>query len=79
MLFSDFMIYWINATQNNYERNTYGTYLMQINSNIAPYFQEQEITLNDLTSFDIQDFYSYAFETKKSFSKYCTEMACKYS
>lgn len=65
MLFSDFMIYWVNATQNNYERSTYGTYLMQINSNIAPYFREQEITLSDLTSFDIQDFYSYAFETKK--------------
>lgn len=65
MLFSDFMIYWINVTQNNYERSTYGTYLMQINSSIAPYFREQEITLNDLTSFDIQDFYSYAFETKK--------------
>lgn len=65
MLFSDFMIYWINATQYNYERSTYGTYLMQINSSIAPYFKEQEILLSDLTSFDIQDFYSYAFETKK--------------
>lgn len=65
MLFSDFMIYWINATQYNYERSTYGTYLMQINSSIAPYFKEQEVLLSDLTSFDIQDFYSYAFETKK--------------
>lgn len=65
MLFSDFMIYWINATQYNYERSTYGTYLMQINSSIAPYFKEQEILLSDLTSFDIQDFYSYAFETKR--------------
>lgn len=65
MLFSDFMIYWINATQYNYERSTYGTYLMQINSSIAPYFKEQEILLSDLTSFDIQDFYSYAFEIKK--------------
>lgn len=65
MLFSDFMVYWINATQYNYERSTYGTYLMQINSSIAPYFKEQEILLSDLTSFDIQDFYSYAFETKK--------------
>lgn len=65
ILFSDFMIYWINATQYNYERSTYGTYLMQINSSIAPYFKEQEVLLSDLTSFDIQDFYSYAFETKK--------------
>lgn len=27
---------------------------MQTNSSIASYFREQEITLNDLTSFDIQ-------------------------
>ncbi len=65
MLFSDFMLYWINATQMNYERNTYGSYLMQINANIAPYFAKQEIALSELTSFDIQDFYSYAFDTKK--------------
>ena len=45
MLFSDFMIYWINATQYNYERSTYGTYLMQINSSIAPYFKEHKYPL----------------------------------
>lgn len=62
MLFSDFMIYWIKATKNSYEQNTYGSYLMQVNKRIAPYFAETGITLEELTSFDIQDYYTYCAE-----------------
>lgn len=65
MLFSDFMIYWIKATKNSYEQNTYGSYLMQVNKRIAPYFAETGITLEELTSFDIQDYYTYCAEEEK--------------
>lgn len=64
MLFSDFMIYWIKATRNSYEENTYGSYLMQVKKRIAPYFAETGITLNELTSFDIQDYYTYCSEVE---------------
>lgn len=65
MLFSDFMIYWIKATKNSYEQNTYGSYLMQVNKRITPYFAETGITLEELTSFDIQNYYTYCAEEKK--------------
>lgn len=62
MLFSDFMLYWINATKSCYEINTYGSYLMQISKRIAPYFAKTGITLEELTVFDIQDYYSYCID-----------------
>lgn len=65
MLFSDFMIYWIKATRNSYEENTYGSYLMQVKSRISPYFAETGITLEQLTSFDIQDYYTYCSDVEK--------------
>lgn len=65
MLFSDFMIYWINATKSSFEENTYGSYLMQIKKRISPYFAETGITLSDLTSFDIQDYYTHCSDIEK--------------
>ena len=62
ILFADFLYFWVKAARNSIEENTYCTYYMTIDSKIAPYFREREIKLNELTTIDLQQFYTYAQE-----------------
>ena len=59
MLYSDYILLWLQASRSNWEEVTYSAYYRQIVSVIAPYFEEQGTKLNELTTVDIQNFYSY--------------------
>lgn len=48
-----------SLSRSNWEEVTYSAYYKQVVNVIAPYFEEQRIRLNELTTVDIQNFYSY--------------------
>ena len=65
MLFSDFLIYWIKTARASFEENTYGSYYLNIVNCISPYFRDLDIRLNELTTIDIQDYYTYCLSEQK--------------
>ena len=59
MLFTDFLLYWIDVTKPNVRLNTYAGYSASIRSTINPYFKKKgDIPLKDVQPKDIQDFYT---------------------
>lgn len=59
ILFSDYLIKWLEETKHNIAETTYRTYKNLICSIISPYFAEKRIQLSDLKAHDIQEFYGY--------------------
>lgn len=63
MLFSNYLYYWLeNIEKYMIEENTYATYYLNIVNRIIPYFENTLVTLCELTSIDIQDYYSKCLE-----------------
>lgn len=60
ILFSDFLLDWLEIIKNNIEVTTYANYALSIKNRIAPYFKKQKILLIDLNPKNIQDFYTYS-------------------
>lgn len=59
MLYSAYILLCLQASRSSWEEVTYSAYYRQVVSVIAPYFEEQGIKLNELTTVDIQNIYSY--------------------
>lgn len=59
MLFSDYMLYWLETTKSAISIGTYASYESAISKRIAPYFERKSIIVKDLLACDIQDFYTY--------------------
>ena len=57
MLFSDFLLQWVEIAKPTIEITTYASYSGMIKSTIAPYFEKRQITLSALRAPDIQMFY----------------------
>ncbi|MFB0920474.1 MAG: tyrosine-type recombinase/integrase [Oscillospiraceae bacterium] len=57
ILFSDYLVKWLNIIKTSVAVPTYASYSQMINSSIVPYFAERKITLKELKASDIQDFY----------------------
>ena len=65
LLFSDYLKKYVPLTRKRkkqIEETTYSAYVGNINNPIGPYFSEKGITLGELTSKDIQDFYDVQLE-----------------
>ena len=58
MLFGDFMILWLSLVKADLKSTTYNGYHYNIHGVIAPYFNNEGITMQDLTSEQIEEFYS---------------------
>lgn len=58
MLFSDYLIKWLEETKTNISENTYFSYRQTITNSICPYFKERKIKLCDLRGYQIQGFYN---------------------
>ncbi len=58
MLFSDYMLGWLEMVRNNIEVTTYAAYANIVKGKIAPYFGKMKIKLKDLQPKHIQEFYS---------------------
>ena len=63
MLFSDFMLEWLEIIKPSVEETTYAGYKTVIEARIVPYFQGQKVTLGSLTALDIECFYRYCSNT----------------
>lgn len=61
MLFSDFMLSWLDLIKNTVEGDTYAGYQAHVKGRIVPYFKRYDVRLCDLTALDIEQFYEYCF------------------
>jgi integrase len=65
ILFTDFMLEWLELMKNCVEITTYANYAMVIKSRIVPYFKQKGLTLSELTPKHIQDYYLYGLNVEK--------------
>lgn len=70
MLFGDYLIKWIEIAKPNLQLSTYSAYKNKT-KHIAPYFNERNITLQNITPTDIQTYYAWLLETGKTIQS-CT-------
>lgn len=64
MLFGDYLIKWIEIAKPNLQLSTYSAYKNKI-KHIAPYFNERNITLQNITPTDIQTYYAWLLDNGK--------------
>jgi site-specific recombinase XerD len=64
ILFTDFLLEWLEMTKHNVEMTTYASYAMYIKSCIIPYFKDFKLVLKDVTPKHIQDYYRYELNEK---------------
>lgn len=57
MLFSDFLLQWLEIAKPTIALTTYSSYSGMAKSVIIPYFKERKITLSEIKATDIQAFY----------------------
>jgi len=65
ILFTDFLLEWLEMIKHNVEMTTYASYAMCIKSRVIPYFKEFKLTLKDVTPKHIQDYYQYGLNVEK--------------
>lgn len=62
ILFTDFLLKWLRVAKSTVKLTTYASYEMMATKIIIPYFQMLNIKLKELTTEDIQEFYSAQLE-----------------
>ena len=58
MLFSDYILMWLHAMRYTWADTTFVAYQRAVTREIAPYFADKQIRLNELTTMDIQEYYA---------------------
>ncbi len=66
ILFSDFMLKWLEVTKSSIQITTYASYQGMVERIIVPYFRKRGIKLVDLKATDLQDFYTKQLERVKA-------------
>ena len=66
ILFSDFMLKWLEVTKSTIQITTYASYQGMVERIIVPYFRKRGIKLVDLKATDLQDFYTKQLERVKA-------------
>ena len=64
VLFSDYLLSWLDMMKNSIEITTYGSYFYIVKNHIVPYFKEKKLLLRDVKPKHIQDFYQYELNDK---------------
>lgn len=62
ILFTDFLLKWLRVAKSTVKLTTYASYEMMATRIIIPYFETFNIKLKELTTEDIQEFYSAQLE-----------------
>jgi integrase len=65
VLFSAFLLDWLEIMKNSVELTTYASYSTAIKQRIAPYFKDKKVNLRELTPKDIQDYYKYCLNVEE--------------
>lgn len=63
MLFSDYMLQWLEDCKSGVRRITYENYEKVVKKHIVPYFKAKKITLQDLRTKDVDEYYKFKLET----------------
>lgn len=63
ILFSDYMLQWIEEHKNKIRENTYDNYVTVIKKHIAPYFAKKRITVKELRPRHLREYYKYKLKT----------------
>lgn len=63
MQVQDYVQDWLDQYRNNISVLTYATYKNMVEAKIVPYFAQQNLTLNDLTGDDLNDYYNYLLDS----------------
>ena len=66
MLFSDYMLEWLEMTKHSIATITYSSYSNMVKTIITPYFRELGIKLVDIKARDIQTFYTEQLKRVKA-------------
>lgn len=66
MLFSDFMLVWLDTIKNSIKENTFHEYSKVVKGDIKPYFSEKNITMKLLNNMHIQEYYNHLLGKKSS-------------
>ena len=64
ILFTDFLLEWLEMMKNSVEVTTYASYAVCIKSRIVPYFEKFKLTVKNVTPKHIQDYYQYEMNEK---------------
>jgi len=59
ILFTDFLLNWLDMMKNSIEITTYASYCCSIKSRVVPYFEGEKLLLRNVTPKDIQEFYQH--------------------
>jgi len=59
ILFADYMLAWLSDIETEVDPMTFAGYSNSVEDVIVPYFKKTGVTLGDLTSRDLKDFYKY--------------------
>ncbi len=62
MSFIDYMKWWLNMIKASVEETTYNGYKGVVNGRMTDYFQDKNITLQNIKPKNIQDFYQYLLD-----------------
>lgn len=66
ILFSDYMLNWLELIRNSVEETTFTSYRRIVKFQVVPYFKELGITLGELQSKHIQAYYTYLMTDRKN-------------
>jgi len=59
ILFTNFLLNWLDMMKNSIEITTYASYCCSIKSRVVPYFEGKKLLLRNVTPKDIQEFYQH--------------------
>jgi len=65
LMFSDFMLNWLELIRNSVEETTFSAYRLSVKNKIAPYFKKLGVTLAKLQPKHIQGYYGYMMTEQK--------------
>ena len=68
MLFSDYMLYWLEIIRSSVQPTTWSSYCFNVKDHIVPYFEPTGITLGGLQARHIQSFYLHERKSLKNTS-----------
>ncbi|MDR1409372.1 MAG: site-specific integrase [Oscillospiraceae bacterium] len=68
MLFSDFLVNWLDVVKTTVAPTTFASYSQIVKSTLAPYFGDKMVMLDDLRPQDIQRYYLIQLERIKALS-----------
>ncbi|MBW4084453.1 site-specific integrase [Paenibacillus sp. S150] len=64
ILFSDFMLNWLEIMRHSVELITFISYTNAVKGRVAPYFREKGVMLHELKAQHIQDFYQHELQVR---------------